>query len=163
WEPVAATWVSDRDGDANIYSRTMFSDYDVRVDSDTAADVNPTITTLGLTEHWCVWQSDRSGNWDLYGSYVYATGLEESRRPQAASFKPEQTVVRGVLLLEGDCPRTGTVPKVVLLDISGRKVVGLHAGANDVSKLSPGVYFVHSERPAVGGRPSAIAKVIVTR
>jgi hypothetical protein len=142
WYPVAAAWVSDRDGGANIYSRTMFSDHDVRVDGDTATDVNPTLTTIGLTQHWCVWQSDRSGNWDLYGSYVYATGLEESRRPQAASFKPEQTVVRGALVLGAADSRQNTESRADLLDISGRKVMGLRAGPNDVSRLSPGVYFV---------------------
>lgn len=155
WNPVAAAWVSDRDGDANIYSRTMFSDHDVRVDSDAATDVNPTLTTLGVTEHWCIWQSNRSGNWDLYGSYVYATGVEERREPQAMSHNREQTVVRGVLLL-GEAP--SRKPQAAsLLDISGRHVLELHAGANDLGRLSPGVYFV----PEAKAR--ALRKVVVAR
>jgi hypothetical protein len=162
WDPVAAAWVSDRDGDANIYSRTMFSDHDVRVDGDTATDVNPTLTTLGVTEHWCVWQSDRSGNWDLYGSFVYATGVEESRRPQAASIKPDQTVVRGVLLLGAADSRQNTGYRADLLDISGRKVVGLHAGANDVNWLAPGVYFVVRQGSGVQGSDGS-GKVVIQR
>jgi len=53
---------------------------------------------------------------------------------------------------------------VELLDISGRKVLDLQPGPNDVSRLAPGVYFVR-ERSAAGGRPSAVSvrKVVVTR
>jgi len=49
----------------------------------------------------------------------------------------------------------------VLLDISGRKVLDLHPGANDVSGLCPGVYFVR----AVSRELSAVSchKVILQR
>jgi hypothetical protein len=43
-----------------------------------------------------------------------------------------------------------------LLDISGRKVLDLKSGANDVRALAPGVYFVREE-------PQAIRKVIISR
>jgi len=56
----------------------------------------------------------------------------------------------------GDCPRTGTVPKAVLLDISGRKVLDLHSGANDVSRLAPGVYFV------LEAQTRTVRKVVLT-
>ena len=48
-----------------------------------------------------------------------------------------------------------------LLDISGRKMLDLKVGANDVSGLAPGVYFVR----AVSCKPSAVScsKVVVTR
>jgi hypothetical protein len=39
----------------------------------------------------------------------------------------------------------------------------LHSGANDVSRLSPGVYFVRSEPSAVSREPSAVLKVLITR
>ncbi len=52
------------------------------------------------------------------------------------------TIVRGVLFLDGGCPHTGAVPEAALLDISGRKVLDLKPGANDVRHLAPGVYFV---------------------
>ena len=86
----------------------------------------------------------------------YPVAVEESPKPQAASVKPRPTVVRGVLLLEGDCPRTGTVPRV-LLDAAGRRVLALHPGPNDVSRLAPGVYFVRTEDA------SEQSKVILTR
>jgi YVTN family beta-propeller protein len=87
-------------------------------------------------------------------------GVEESW-PQASSHKPQVTLVRGVLNLEWDCPCTGTVPKAELLDISGRKVLDLKSGANDVRALAPGVYFVR----VVSYEPSAVScyKVVVTR
>jgi hypothetical protein len=44
-----------------------------------------------------------------------------------------------------------------LLDISGRKVADLHPGANDVSGLSAGVYFVQ------GGQSGAASKVVIQR
>ncbi len=36
----------------------------------------------------------------------------------------------------------GSCSKPALLDISGRKVMDLHIGDNDVSRLAPGVYFL---------------------
>lgn len=65
------------------------------------------------------------------------------------------TIVRGVLLLPG-AQRPGTEDRAALLDIAGRKVMRLHPGPNDVSKLAPGVYFVRSE-------PSAVTKVVIQR
>jgi hypothetical protein len=161
WYPLAAAWASDRDGNTNVYSRTLFSDHDVRVDSDSAVDINPTLTTLGVTEHWCIWQSDRSGNWDIWGSFVYATGVEENREPQAKSYNREQTIVRGVLWLT---PATSYKPQATsLLDISGRKVMELHPGANDVRSLAPGVYFIREGLGTKGEGLGKTQKVVVAR
>ena len=68
-----------------------------------------------------------------------------------------------MLFLDGDCPRAGTVPKAALLDISGRKVLYLKPGANDVSVLGPGVYFLrrNTDDGEVDTRP--VTKVAVTR
>jgi len=158
-EMAAIAWVTDRNGNSDIYAHVLSGD--AYVDNNPASDVNPTLTTMGLTQNWCVWQSDRSGNWDLFGSYVYATGVEEKCRPQTASFRFGPSLVRGVLSLERDCPRTGTVPKTALLDATGRKVADLHPGPNDVSRLAPGVYFVR----AVSGKLSTVGchKVVVQR
>ncbi len=78
-------------------------------------------------------------------------------RPDA---REATTICRGVLFLP---PASGVQrgASSVLLDISGRKVMDLKSGANDVPALSPGVYFMR----AVGGERSAVScrKVIVTR
>jgi hypothetical protein len=91
--------------------------------------------------------------------WVY--GIAEQRRPQASSRASLPTVVRGVLVLGAVDSRQNTGYRAELLDISGRDVLNLTPGANDVSMLAPGVYFVR----AVSRKPSAVSysKVVVTR
>jgi len=89
-------------------------------------------------------------------------GIEESRRLQPASSKPDPTIVRGVLSLQVDS-RQQSAYRVELLDATGRKVMDLGPGANDVRALAPGVYFVRRPKTE-DGRPAAdISKVVVTR
>ena len=49
-----------------------------------------------------------------------------------------------------------------LLDISGRNVLDLKPGANDVRALAPGVYFVR-EASDVEREASRVTKVVVMR
>ncbi|MCX6844596.1 MAG: VCBS repeat-containing protein [candidate division WOR-3 bacterium] len=87
-------------------------------------------------------------------------GVAESRKPQASSPKPGATVVRGVLVLgvgSSTSPSTS-----ILLDIGGRKVLDLKPGANDVSRLSPGVYFVR-QVSGLKREASSVTKVVLTR
>jgi hypothetical protein len=51
----------------------------------------------------------------------------------------------------------------MLVDASGRRVLVLAVGENDVTRLAAGVYFVRSAAPATGGEPSAVTRVIVAR
>jgi DNA-binding beta-propeller fold protein YncE len=72
------------------------------------------------------------------------------------------TIVRGVLFLPRDMTEirpgiSDRVPRPILLDISGRRVLDLKPGANDVRALSAGVYFV---RQVVG---SQTTKVVIQR
>jgi len=84
---------------------------------------------------------------------------EESRRPSSA--RPIATVIRGVLFQP---EASGLKPQVTsLLDVSGRKVIDLRPGANDVRALAPGVYFVRAEPSAASRQPSAVTKVVITR
>lgn len=50
-----------------------------------------------------------------------------------------------------------------LLDISGRSIMSLSPGPNDVSHLSPGIYFVHEEPSAAGRGSPIVRKVMVLR
>jgi hypothetical protein len=71
---------------------------------------------------------------EFTGGAVGETPSAEVKTTHAA------TVIRGMLLLpEASSHRPQAAS---LLDISGRKVLGLHSGANDVRHLAPGVYFV---------------------
>jgi hypothetical protein len=105
-------------------------------------------------------------------------GVEERITPDASRITPKATVVRGVLWVSaGTVPERGLSqapeglgysqrsdsPLALLLDASGRKVADLRPGPNDVSRLSPGVYFVRSEPSAVSREPSAVIKVVITR
>ncbi|MBM3313055.1 hypothetical protein FJY70_00520 [candidate division WOR-3 bacterium] len=78
------------------------------------------------------------------------------------SARGEGSIVRGALVLGVDS-RPPTAYRAELLDISGRKVMTLKPGANDVRPLAPGVYFVREECQASSRKPQAVRKVIVTR
>ena len=89
-------------------------------------------------------------------------GVEEGHtKPDRRYAVPIPTVVRGVL----EMPLTAHRQPLTagLLDIAGREVLRLHPGANDVSRLAPGVYFVREEPSAASRQPSAIWKIILTK
>jgi YVTN family beta-propeller protein len=89
------------------------------------------------------------------------TGIEESPKAQAPSHKLEATIVRGVLLLDALDSRQNTAYRANLLDIGGRKVMGLAPGANDVRALAPGVYFIRDAQAQA--QAHVIRKVVVAR
>jgi len=70
------------------------------------------------------------------------------------------SVVRGVLTL----PASGTSTRS-LLDRTGRVVMSLCPGANDVSRLAPGVYYLSEHRRSRSGYAAStlFRKLIVTR
>ena len=49
-----------------------------------------------------------------------------------------------------------------LLDATGRKVLDLHPGANDVRALAPGVYFVRGTKTEDGRPDATVRKVVLT-
>ena len=70
------------------------------------------------------------------------------------------SIVRGVLTL----PASGATTHA-LLDRAGRVVMSLCPGANDVSHLAPGVYYLSEHPTSKGGRPALtpFRKLVVTR
>ena len=97
--------------------------------------------------------------------YVVKTGpdgvaVSEGRAQATRCFAADATVVRGALFLAQASSRKPQAAS--LLDAVGRRVLNLEPGTNDVSHLSPGVYFVRS---ADGGERSAVAvrRVILQR
>ena len=50
------------------------------------------------------------------------------------------------------------------MDVSGREVLNLHPGANDVRALAPGVYFVRDEGQGTKDETTGrVRKVVVQR
>jgi hypothetical protein len=89
-------------------------------------------------------------------SQLVSVGVEE-RRPTAHSRQLTATVCRGSLVL----PRTlaPSTPRT-LVSITGRKVMDLQPGENDIRHIAPGVYFV---RPAESDTRSPVRKVVIQR
>jgi subtilisin family serine protease len=87
----------------------------------------------GLLGHGRIAMTDSGGS-----------GISEPRVPW--SFRPARypALVRGVMWLPADAGQRYTPS--VLLDIAGRKVLRLQPGANDISRLGSGVYFLVSDR-----------------
>jgi hypothetical protein len=111
--------------------------------------------------------------WCLFGYPIPVEEVTSDERRVTST----ATIIRGVLFLVAghDRGNPGTVPswtvpwdfrglgtKPVLLDASGRRVMELRPGANDVSHVGPGVYFVC---PASGAGRDApgVAKVLVAK
>ncbi|MCX6843046.1 MAG: hypothetical protein NTX53_12280, partial [candidate division WOR-3 bacterium] len=97
-----------------------------------------------------------AGNFEVYPVYrvEYHGGTEEMTKPEVRMTELP-TIVRGALYLpaQGD----GRMANGELLDISGRAVMPLRPGPNDVSRLAPGVYFV------LEAQAQAVRKVVVQR
>lgn len=90
----------------------------------------------------------------MWGYFGYPIGVEERTTTNTRPVLQIPTVVRNVIFLPA--ANSGQVLGG-LFDRTGRKVMDLKAGANDVAHLSPGVYFVH---PALG---QEAGKVIITK
>jgi hypothetical protein len=103
------------------------------------------------------------GSHRLWGKLGDVPGIEQAEGRHVRRVAGGASVLRGVLLLPRDMTETtgvsDGVPRFMLLDVSGRKVLDLRPGANDVRALAPGVYFVREAQ----AQAQAIRKVVVTR
>jgi hypothetical protein len=89
---------------------------------------------------------------------VDVAGLSSEPRDAGPRFSQSgPSIVRGVLVLGAVGSRQNTGYRAELLDISGRRVMDLRPGANDLSRLSSGVYFVREVRT----QAQAVWKVIL--
>ena len=86
----------------------------------------------------------------------FAAGVEETPNAEVRTTNVA-TIVRGVLMIGDRGRKTGD--RAELLDVSGRKVLDLNPGANNVQAIAPGVYFVREAQ----AQAQAIRKVVVTR
>jgi hypothetical protein len=86
---------------------------------------------------------------------VSITGVDELQQPGFRRPTPTATIIRGVLFL----PASHFSLHFSLFDMTGRQVMTLRPGPNDVSRLVPGVYFV-SQRRTMNEEPKTIKIVI---
>jgi DNA-binding beta-propeller fold protein YncE len=85
-------------------------------------------------------------------------GVEEAPKAEVRTANPLPTVVREVLHMP---QATSRKPQAAdLMDVSGRKVMDLRPGANDVRALAPGVYFVREAQAQV--QAQAVRKIVLT-
>ncbi|MFO7650438.1 MAG: hypothetical protein R6X13_03730 [bacterium] len=90
------------------------------------------------------------------------TAVAERHSSLAIRPSPLASVVRGVLSISRQLTADGLRQEAALLDASGRRVMVLRSGENDVSRLAPGVYFV---RPASGveREASSVVRFVLAR
>ncbi|MEO0020138.1 MAG: hypothetical protein ABIK47_05810 [candidate division WOR-3 bacterium] len=74
----------------------------------------------------------------IWGKMNPTPGIEEYPQPEVKGSHLPATVVRNVLRWT----KTEDRAQVFLVDVTGRKVLELKPGENDVRHLSPGVYFI---------------------
>jgi hypothetical protein len=146
-------------------------------------------STTPTWDDWCFWlsagpyQVPAGDSFDVAFAFLMGESLEDLQanadralarwrqvsvaeaRPSRLESRAATTICRGVLVLQARGEKRAARSESELLDLSGRKVLDLMPGANDVSRLSPGVYFVRAEPLAVSRKPSAVTvrKVILTR
>jgi hypothetical protein len=111
---------------------------------------------------WCHYEFMLSGEPTMLVWVPTGVGVEESFKPQTASPKPGVTIVRGVLVLGTVDSGQNTAHRAELVDITGRKVLDLKTGANDIGHIAPGVYLVRSTSRVNRGAPS-VTKLVVQR
>jgi hypothetical protein len=161
---VHVVWYDTRDGTREIYYKRSTDGgtswgSDTRLTNDSSESDFPSVATAGNAVH-VVWHDTRDGNYEIYYKRdpTGSSGAEENPEPQVPSFKPTATIVRSVLRL----PVSPSTIHTSLFDMTGRQVMALCPGPNDVNRLNPGVYFV---REASGARreASSVRKVVIQR
>ena len=91
---------------------------------------------------------------------VYPDGLADGKN-QTVRLRPTATIARGVLVLDAAGSRQQTGYRAELLDVSGRKVMDLRVGDNDIRQLAPGVHFIREAQAQA--QAQAVRKVVITR
>ena len=161
----------DLDGKRDLVLGEWYSS--VRLYTNVGTDTNPVFNTyINLVEpdpdsflngnpprvNFTDWDGDGDLDMitcDYYGSVflrrnITAAGVAEAMNDGRGTMNVGATLVRGVLWLPRDMTEirpgiSDRVPRPVLLDASGRAVMRLLPGANDVRRLPAGTYFVSFE------------------
>jgi YVTN family beta-propeller protein len=103
-----------------------------------------------------------AGNLEVYPVYRVnpSAALEEAAGPEVRVTKLP-TLIRGVLWLPSASSHKPQAAS--LMDATGRKVMNLKPGANDVRGLAPGEYFMREVPQAPSAKPQAVHKIVIAR
>jgi len=122
----------------------------------------PAIDVDSAGHVYMVWQDWRTHRYaQIWFSTNDPAGVAEQPARQSVGVQPFATVVRNVLFLVERPDSSASTSS--LLDISGRDVLDLKPGANDVRSLPPGVYFVREQPQIASLRRPAVRKVMIAR
>jgi hypothetical protein len=170
---LLVVWQDSRNGsDWDLYGARVTST-GVVLDSgpivrDAGSQVRPALARGEASSMAFVYQ----GWTDTFGAKNYRTyriwgkmdpnpAIAQTNEPDVRTTNCGATIVRGALFLTA-CTSVSPCTSC-LLDASGRKVLDLKPGANDVRALSPGVYFVREGPGTRGEGLGKTRKVVVTR
>ena len=97
----------------------------------------------------------------VWGTFGPFPGVQESRESRSIYPVTQATIVRGVLFV----PASSFSLRPSLFDMTGRKVMELVPGPNDVRGLAPGVYFIREAQAQAQAQTQAqaVRKVVITR
>jgi hypothetical protein len=132
------------------------------VDEDTTLSSGyPDIGTDSAGHAYVVWPHGNAGQFRIWFATNNPLAIAEQPVQPPLGVQPIPTVVRSVLLLPG---ATSYEPQAAsLMDATGRKVLDLHPGTNDVRALAPGVYFLRGPKTEDGRPDATLRKVVLTR
>jgi hypothetical protein len=139
-----------------------WSELELANDDTTAECWDPDIGVDSAGNAFIVWQQDPGERGEIWFSTNNPAAIAEQPPQEPVGERTSATVILGVLFLPETTSRKPQVSSC-LLDISGREVIGLKPGANDVSRLSPGVYFFREEPQAASRKPQAVRKIVITK
>jgi hypothetical protein len=92
----------------------------------------------------------------VWGALDAVTGVAQHRTENVECRRPVSTIIRRILSRGGG-------QEAELVDITGRRVMTLRQGENDVSSVAPGVYFLRSAAGKGKATRSTVTKVVVQR
>jgi hypothetical protein len=163
-------WTDERNGERDIYGARVTSQGSVidtfAVTTRTGDDFDPALVRgpgNGMLTAYSSWAGDVEeesyNSLRTWGVLSPTGGTSDRSAPAVHLTRPAASIVSGMMLLpEG----SGSDPQAAsLLDISGRKVMDLHPGSNDVRALAPGVYFIREAQAQA--QAQAIRKVVLTK
>jgi hypothetical protein len=136
---VWAIWTDSTGISARYFDGAGWSDRSV-VASGPGIYGDPRIAAA-LGRVWVTWARHESDNrFLLYYSHTLPAGIAGDDAPPVGRVGNLPTLIRGLLVLP-PAPGGGPETAGVLLDVTGRRVMALGPGENDVRHLAPGVYF----------------------